>query len=73
MSATSSRLPDLCQCVLTGDPEAITTAEPVLPYLVGPAVNGSLKARYRCAECGRRWAVWWDRRAAGWPELGNAA
>jgi hypothetical protein len=67
-----SRLPDLCRCALAS-PATIATAEPVLPYLVGPAVNGSLKARYLCTACGRRWAVWWDRRAAGWPELGSAA
>jgi hypothetical protein len=73
MTASRSRLPDLCQCVLTRGGETIMTAEPCLPYLVGQDVGDSLQAHYRCSDCGRRWRVWWDRRAAGWPLLGEAA
>ena len=68
MSTSRSRLPDLCQCVWTRDHDAMMAAEPCLPYRVEPDAHDSLKAFYSCTDCGRRWPVWWNRAAAGWPE-----
>ena len=55
-----SPLGDMCQA---HDP---MTAPVVYPRDVTVDDHGSLCAIYRCGECGRSWACWWDMRSAGW-------
>jgi hypothetical protein len=73
MDQNRSLLPDLCQCVWARDWEAVKAAGPCLPLSVVPDLHDSLRARYRCPDCGRMWNVWWHREAAGWPEDWEAA
>lgn len=60
MSAPYARMADLCQHVFAPGSPDMLTAPACLPYLVVPD-GESLRAHYRCADCGRQWKCWWSK------------
>lgn len=64
--SSRSLLPDICQCVFEPGNPAMLTTPPCFPVSVQPDAHGSIKARYMCPDCGRRWNVWWNREYTGW-------